>query len=72
MIQDFLAGLNIPWFIQCAVCVLVSAGWYYLLRLLHRRGGHIPVIGEVSGYQSIDLRMDRFLSAGNRRSQYFF
>lgn len=34
MIQEFLMGMDVPWFIQCLVCVVAAAGVYFLLNFI--------------------------------------
>lgn len=52
MIQEFLVEMNIPWFLQCIVCVIITIGVYFLLNFIVKKEKIRNCIGK---YPSLSL-----------------
>lgn len=59
MIQEFLIGMDIPWFIQCLVCVIIAVGVYFLLNFILKIEKIHDYIGK---YPSLSLLLAAIVS----------
>lgn len=46
MIQEFLVGIDVPWFLQCIVCIIIIIAVYFLLNYIFKKENLRGFIGK--------------------------